>query len=133
LTFNLAGKTVTPFCIDERIAVLLARLGPDAAALLLDAVPIAVSPTVAAALTGRSIPALRLAVDRGELLAYGRVHRRIPLDHLAAWTGRDTPYTGPELTGAVQRLTSNNSQHRTPAPPPPVDGDDDGGRTEAPR
>jgi hypothetical protein len=49
---------------------------------------IAVSPTVAAALTGRSREAIRAAADSGTLPASGSVHRRIRHADLAAWHGR---------------------------------------------
>src|SRR5688500_14430991 len=109
------------FPIDVADARLLAMLGVEAVALL-EGLPLGVSPAVASALSGRSIPSLRAAVDAGELAAEGRRHRRINLAELAAWSGRDA-YTAPELAEAFGRITQK-------AAALPAAGGDDGPRDE---
>ncbi len=89
--------------IDRDTAKALALLAPEALAPLLARDDVAVSPAVAAALTGRSIPAVRAAVDAGELKAAGRTHRHIALADLADWRGQ--PFTTEALAGAFRQAS----------------------------
>jgi hypothetical protein len=105
----MAGYDV--ILIDSNAAKILGLLDPEAVRTLLDRSDVAVSPAVAARLTGRSIPAIRAAVDRAELQASGRTHRKIQLPNLAAWCGTRLPLE--QFTGAFGRITSKTR----PAPP----------------
>ena len=69
--------------IDTGIARVLATIPGAPAALALRA-DLAVTPKIAAALTGRSPQHVRDAVDRAELAASGTVHRSIPITGLSA-------------------------------------------------
>src|ERR1044071_2864840 len=62
---------------------------PGAAPALATRAGLTVSPPVAAILTGRSIPAVRGAVDRGDLPASGATHRTVTVHDLARWAARN--------------------------------------------